>query len=310
MKKLFLFASLPAALIVSLSAPISVFAQQNAQNTRITVTPVTFSLTSNPGDSLNNVIKVRNDGAVSQQVTVEALDFKPEGEEGGVALSEEDTSSYSLASWIQIDNPSFTLGAGQERNVPFLIRVPGNAEPGGHYASVFAYVSPPNTQQSSGSFIGQRVGSLILLRVAGDVQESATIESFEKVQENPSSPVLFNIRVKNDGSVHVRPQGFVTITDVFNNKVADLKVDERNVLPDSVRRLEANWENPPFIGYFNASVLLQYGENNNQMTSTMTFWILPLKELAIGGAILLVALFILWLGRKRIGKSMAALVGK
>src|SRR5690606_24084524 len=133
--------------------------------------------------------------------------FVAVGEEGQVQLTDEDTS-FDLASWVEFDDNTFELGSGEEVQVPFLIRVPGNAEPGGHYASVYAQVGASSAVDSTGSSIGQRIGSLVLLRVAGDVKEDAMVESFKVSNFDDGKPVPFEIRVKNQGSVHIRPIGF------------------------------------------------------------------------------------------------------
>ncbi len=312
MKKPFLLASLPTALIftlvLSLISPVfsNPVRAQAEGGTRIGISPVTFNLTANPGDTLDQVIKVRNDAAATQQITIEAENFTAVGEEGQVALTDEDTS-FNLASWIEFESSTFVLGSGEEIQVPFLIRVPGNAEPGGHYASVFAHVGPVSPD-GSGSAIGQKIGSLILLRVAGDVEESASVESFAVGKFDPGQPVPFEIRVKNQGSVHIRPAGFVTINDFMGNKVKDVSIEDSNIFPGAIRKIHATWEDPGFIGRYTANALMYYGDTNQQLTATTTFWIIPWKTVGIVAGAALVVVLILWFGRRRIGRSIKALV--
>lgn len=304
-KPLSLLASLPLAAVLIFSSVTPIVAQ-NA-GTRVSISPVTFNLTANPGDTLKEVIKVRNDNSSTQTVTISTENFVAVGEEGQVGLTEEETT-YSLASWINFDKTSYSLKSGEEIQVPFNIRVPFNAEPGGHYASVYAQVSAVSPGESSGSSIGQKIGSLLLLRVAGDVKETASIASFNVSKQVEGKPITFNIRAKNEGSVHIRPQGFVAVTDIFGKKVVDVKVNEQNVFPGAIRHMQAEWKKPPFIGRYTANLLLYYGQNNQQLTASTTFWIIPWKALAIWGGAALVVLILLFAGRKRIGKSLKALV--
>ena len=307
MKKPFLLASLPAAFITALIVgSITPVLAQEQNSTRIGISPVTFNLTANPGDTLEQVIKVRNDSAESQRITIEAQNFTAVGEEGRVALTEEDTS-FDLASWIQFERTSFSLGSGEEVQVPYLIRVPGNAEPGGHYASVYAYAGADQPGGDTGSTVGQKIGSLVLLRVAGDVTEEAAIESFTVGEFEPGNPVPFELRIKNNGTVHIRPVGFITITDIFGNKVTDVAVDENNVFPGAIRKVSATWEDPGLIGRYQASALLQYGDTNQQITAVTNFWIIPWKLVGIVGGSALLIIAILWFGRRRIGRAIKAL---
>ena len=143
---------------------------------------------------------------------------------------------------------------------------------------------------------------------AGDVEEQAAVESFNVGEFDAGSPVPFELRVKNQGSVHIRPAGFVTINDTFGNKVADVKIDERNVFPGAIRKIDAAWDKPGFIGRYTANALMYYGDTNQQLTASTTFWIIPWQTVGIVAAAFVTAVLVLWFGRRRIGRSLKALV--
>ena len=308
MKKHFsLLASLPVAASLLLAVSTPIFAQTATNSTKISISPVTFNLTANAGDSLKEVIKVRNDAATAQNVTISAENFVAVGEEGTVGLTE-DSTTYSLAKWINFGQTKYTLKSGEEVQVPFNVNVPLNAEPGGHYASVYAQVSPSTPGESSGSGVGQKIGSLVLLRVAGNVKESASVASFSAGKVEPGKPLDFDIRVQNNGSVHIRPQGFVTVTDLFGKKVVDVQVQDQNVFPGSIRHMVASWNKPPFIGRFTANLLMYYGQNNQQLTASTTFWVIPWTFLIVWGGVILVVIILIILLRRRIGRAIKALV--
>lgn len=294
--------------IISSVAPMTALAQNTQdQTSKINITPLTFNLSANPGDVLEQTLKIRNDSATTNTLRVNAENFTATDEEGTVGLTEEETP-FSLAKWIKFKQSTYTLRSGQEAQVPFTITVPRDAEPGGHYASVYGQLSPDaGAIGSSGSSIGQKIGTLVLLRVAGNVKEDATVESFQTGQFQAGQPVPFEARVKNNGSIHIRPKGFVTITDIFGNKVVDVPITEKNVFPGSVRKLDISWEKPGFIGYYTANALMYYGQNNQQLTASTTFWIIPWMQLAIWGGVALVIVVVLILARKRIGKAIKAL---
>ena len=67
----------------------------------IALSPPTFELAANPGDILQNTIRVENLNEVPIQVSVERQNFTALGEEGSVGLTEEETA-FSLASWIVV----------------------------------------------------------------------------------------------------------------------------------------------------------------------------------------------------------------
>ena len=71
------------------------------QSIGIALSPPTFELSANPGDILNNTIRVENLNEVPIQVSVERQNFTALGEEGSIGLTEE-TTAFSLASWITV----------------------------------------------------------------------------------------------------------------------------------------------------------------------------------------------------------------
>ena len=100
----------------------------------------------------------------------------------------------------------------------------------------------------------------------------------------------------------------MTILDTFGNKVADIKIDSKNVFPGSIRRMNATWDEPGFIGRYTANALMYYGDSNQQITASTTFWIIPWTTLGVAAGALLLTIFVLWFGRRRIGRSLKALV--
>jgi len=299
---------LAGAVVATWVSPQNALASDSATN--ISISPLTFDLSASPGDTVTNEILIRNSGSSPVVITPEAEDFVADGEEGQVSLTES-KSTYSLASWIQLGTGQFTLNGGQQQRVKFVIRVPGNAEPGGHYASVFAHLSPTLAGATNGSGVGQKIGALVLLRVGGDAKEDAKINSFSTTKTSyEQGPVGFDLRVLNAGSVHVKPMGVIAITDAFGKKVGSITVDQKNILPGATRHFTASWTNPPAFGKFNATILALYGTGNKQITAATTFWIIPWKVIGLWTGIIFAVLVLLWLARRRIKNAVKAFLDK
>jgi len=278
--------------------------------TSISISPLTFDLAGNPGDSLVNELLVRNSGKDTVGVSIEAQDFVATGEEGDINLTD-NKSSYSLASWVQSDTGTFNLNGGQQKRVKFSINIPYKAEPGGHYASVYAKISPTLSKTASGSYVGQKIGSLVLLRVAGAAKENAKIESFKTSKQTYSKgPVNFDIRIGNTGTVHLKPKGIIAVTDMWGKKIADVTVDQKNVLPGATRHLTAKWDKTPSFGKYTATLLSYYGTENKQLTAATTFWIIPWRTILIWVVVILAIIAAAYIGRKRLKEASKALLGK
>jgi hypothetical protein len=278
------------------------------------VSPVAFDFEGTPGGSARGVIRLTNDSERSDTFSLEARNFIPYGEEGAQTYLEEEEVT-GLASWVRFDQPSVFLQAGQTAEFPFVVAVPPDAEPGGHYAAIF-FSRVPDKAQGTGVGVGGAVGVLLLMNVSGEIHEEARIESFT-VREgavHDRLPIYFDLRIRNLGSVHFRPRGELMIRNVFGNVVNRSDVNPKNsaVLPNSVRRVESVWartlqeqEGGFFvqakeewrnfaIGPYTAAVEMRYGSQAWQLSSAqMTFWVFPWRLLLLTGVAVLLIVVLL-----------------
>ena len=204
--------------------------------------PLTFELTANPGDVLINQLKVYNTGDSIIGIKMEVEDFTVAGEIGHVKLEPAETETYSIARWISFEPGEFTLQPGEQKFVNFTISLPENAEPGGHYGAILAGTTAVVGGEFVGAAVAGRVGSLVLLSIAGEVKEEIIVKDFSCSNYSEYGPIPFTIRFENKGTIHVKPRGFVTVTNWLGKKVADVEFPQNNVLPNSVRKIETSWD--------------------------------------------------------------------
>ncbi len=307
MKRILTYLSLTTLLAAIAYTPGAVHAESQPQG--MAITPPTFELSANPGDTTSNSIRVDNLTSTSLHLTVATKNFTALGEEGQVGLSDEE-SNFSLASWITVNKPEAVVPAKGSETFTFTIKVPANAEPGGRFGSI---VFKTDVQPGSGSgvSIGQEIGALVLLRIAGEITERAHIEGFKPTQGfYEYGPIPFETRIKNEGNVHVKPTGTITITDIFGNKVASVPVDAKNVLSGATRKLESEWPAQSLFGQYTATVSLQYGTNQQIITASSSFVAIPWRLLLVCLVVLSGIGFLVYRGRQRIVKAFRILFGK
>jgi hypothetical protein len=111
------------------------------------------------------------------------------------------------------------------------------------------------------------------------------------------SPISFVTRIKNEGNIHVKPVGSIEIRDTFGNLVKTLPIndDKSNVLPNSIRRFDSNFDGGWMIGRYTANLTLGYGTTGQAITATTSFWVIPYKLVLI--AILVIATFVFVLSK-------------
>ncbi len=330
-KKSFGSLILASIALIAIGQPVSAATTQG-----ITVSPPTYELSANPGDTLSNTIRVTNESDAAVTLTASAQDFTVAGTEGSVKVAD-DAKTNAFASWFSFTTTQIPLAAKSSALVPFTIRVPKNAEPGGHFATVLFNPVVAASSNSTGASVIQRVGSLILMKVSGAVTEAGSIKSFRTKNfigdwqtvtgsdgktkiyvasgedlnnEKPKSyfnqgPIAFDLVFKNSGNVHFKPAGTVTIYDIFGRKVDQVALDPRNVFPGGERRISVIWPTKSLWGgYYRAQVAAVYGSQNKILTAETVFWAFPLWVL-IMAIVILVLLFVL---RKRLASAARVLI--
>ena len=310
-RKKLITATLIASLIFA-ALSTSLFAQSTGEDTSsavgdigIQISAPIYNFTIDPGETAQEIIKVRNVGKTVRTFYPEVFDFKPLNETGTPQFlleGEDDSYTYSLASWVKVSTEGIKLQPDESSALNFVISVPKDAEPGGHYAGILFGTSPPKVGGTQIA-ISNKVGSLVLVRVAGDAKESATVEEFSTPKSFlENGPVPFTVRINNTGDVHVQPKGIIEIKNTFGRTVETISVNEgsANVLPQSIRAFldgdgnNLTWNpNGLTIGKFTATLTLSYGDPAQNLTTSESFWIVPWKILLVLLLALVIAILLL-----------------
>ncbi len=279
----------------------------------LTISPPTFEVTAQPGESKSLSIRVINDQSAAVTLFTSTANFRAQGETGQPDFLF-DVQTADLASWIKPEKTSFTLEAGDSTFAPFTIDVPADAEPGGHYASLFFGTGAP---VADGGQVGieSKLGALIILSVAGDTRESAAIKEFATGPGRRNHlPAPFVLRIENTGNVHFRPAGFVTVRNMFGGVSATIPVNPKEgaVLPASVRRFDLQWQRVDqqdaggnffqeladewtnfAFGPYSAEAVVTYGSSGRTLTAAAKFSIFPWRVMVLLAVVLVLVIWLL-----------------
>ena len=283
----------------------SVLAQKNLNNEKsigIQVSPVIEEFDINKGETLAKKIIIN--GLTKQTVTYYpvALNFEADEETGKPVFQNigEDFGKYSLSKWITFEEDTFVLLPGEEKTIRYTITAPSDASPGGHYAAVLFSTEEPEFDKG-GSFVGVvgLIGTLVLATTPGDIIKNLILNEFIGPTILFKPPADFLLKIGNNGNVHLRPEGGITIRNWFGKQTIYLPVNESDgaILPDSQRRFDSSWGfSWSAVGKYTANLSLSYG-NGKSLAGLRTFYVIPYwLIIAIGGII------ILWLGKRYLRK--------
>lgn len=329
-KKAFLLI-LPLVLLSLVVVPV-IFAQNATPGIDLTVSPPVYDLTANPGDTVKQTFRVRNNGTTSIDLDIQARRLISDPNSGS-PVPETDAKGEELT-WVKFDPQDFTAQPREWTNISYTISIPKTAAYGYYY--VFG-IAPKNsrTQTVTGAAIKGEVLVVVLLNVKKDgaISKAALVSFAPKDFVTEYLPATFDVTLENQGNVHVKPHGNIFITRGGTRDIAILDVNPGvgSILPGGKRTFETSWtdgfivrqpvldeNNQPKldkngqpethlainwnnltgfrIGPYTARMLLVYDDGTRDQTieGTTTFWVIPYTPLAV----IIIGVIIIFFGTK------------
>lgn len=246
----------------------------------------------NPGETVTKTISVTNrtNRTLDYKVGVENFVGSNNSESAVVLLPPGTDTPYPLDNYVQPEVDHFTLEFGEKITFDVTIKTPSDIAPGGHYGAVIISNESPGqidengNEVRSGTQLTSRIGSLILMRINGNVKESGFLQSF--LISGPykwfqqKMPTSFEVAFKNDGTVHLVPYGTINIKNLFGVNIAEIPVDAYFALPDSTRYQTIDWGGKKFsFGLYTANLDLYKGYGSQLDHKKIWFFVLPLMVL-------------------------------
>lgn len=292
-----------ASLITLTVVPQSSAAEQDNvtdSGDTLRISPVRSDVTIKPGTTDTVTIKVTN--ISDSTITVKPIenDFVAGDERGTPALildEDEYAPTHSLKRFM-VPLEQFTVEADSTKDVKVKIKVPADANPGGYYGAVrFKPVSGNGSGQVS---IDSSAASLVLLTVPGKTVENLILTDFAVMQGGQASTffrssndLTLSFRLENKGNIQEGPFGSVTVKqgdEVVYSYEFNAQQPRDVVLPDSARRWDVPLKNIGSFGHYTVTSTLTYGQDNQSINATTSFWVIPLS--VIIGAVVAVLILV------------------
>ena len=274
--------------------------------------------TVDPGGQVASVIRLFNDQENALILYPSVEGFTDSGDEtGNPTFIPIDRDVNDLPNWVLFNAEKYTIAPGEFLEVPIVIDIPINAEPGGHYATVF-FGSVPSGKERGNVQLGSRIGTLVIIDVRGEVYESVDLLSFHTKEEQKMFnhlPVVFETRLENKGNVHIKPKGSIKFKNLFGmlSEEIDFNSQDGNILPNTIRKYQDVWikdetslENDGFwgrtktewnnfaLGYYKAVLSVDLGRDTpNIVEMKYGFWVFPWRVLLISIILIIVLVIVL-----------------
>lgn len=304
-----------AAMLLTSCFALNVHAQ-TAAGVELRPASIEPNLAVQPGSTLEYEITVSNVSSQAQTFYLLKKDIIGAGDNGAplFASDELETTGFEISTWITLASEELTIEPNGSAPLKFTVTVPENASPGSHFGGIFISHEPPRSRET-GAAIGYEVGSIISLRVAGDVKEQGTIRSFSTGNYVYGSlSVDFHARIDNEGSTLIRPFGPLEVYNMFGKRVATLTFNESQsgIFPGQTRDFSLQWsDDGTGFGRYTADVSLIYGLPGAQqtMSNSLSFWVLPMNIIGPALAVLAVLLLIVYVSVRMYVRRQLSMAG-
>lgn len=297
---------LAAALIFApFSSVIPVGAQASNANAAdgLQISPAVIEVNGEKGKSYRIDIQVTNVTGTDLAFDSTVNNFSAKDETGAPSISINSINNdlhvvSSIKDWVAVI-PSFTLKARQSQKIVTTLTIPQDAEPGGHYGVIRFSGRGPNLLKT-GVGLAASAGSLVLVKVAGTIDEKLDLITFTSAQDGQESgffrygPIDFVMRFENKGNIHLKPVGQIEVRNIFGNKIETLSVnaDKGNVLPNSIRKFQSSLDKQWLFGRYTADLSVAYGTTGQAIVKTISFWVIPWRLILIVLAAIITLIFV------------------
>lgn len=285
--------------------PVSAEVDQSALE--LGLSPAIVEIALHPGDSSPASVIYANTGARPIAATIVTDTLIPIDN----VIDQGKRSQFDASSWIELETPTMIIDAGKQETVNFVINVPEDANPGGHYALITLKPGIIQGSNSGDTIILPEISASMFITVAGEIQELAEIVEDDLQISNLTRgrDNKINFRIRNIGNVHILPSPHLTILK-DSKPIEVFSLQPQLILPNTEKTFEVTWPTDVSFGKYSLQAELTYGNQSIPLSSAQyEFLVLPSITQFVLLGLLSPFLLLLIFRYKNIPRMMAVLRG-
>lgn len=275
------------------------------------VAPARQEILINPSEKATISVKFLNQGVVPISGFVKIADFLVDNADGVPRILDnplQASPKYSGSTWITSSSDKITIASKDNVQLQFNVQVPENARAGGRYVAIYFEpegIIPQDTgaNQEAGSGTSTRLASLLYIRVSGEITEQAIASRFFAKPFNEFGPITVETDILNRGDYHIRPKGVLALINPFGSIIAQIKIKEENIFPDTLRTFKSEIGKKWMFGRYKLALTAGYGSSGKSLTRSLYIWVIPWRIILIIILTLLIIWFIIKNMKKRSGSD-------
>lgn len=276
-----------------------------------------IELELDPGSTAERHLAVRNLGDRDVTFAITAADgyFT---DKGRFNMLSSNATSVAAGTWIDVLD-KITVAGGATAVVPFTVAVPANATPGDHAAGIAASILSQEDKGGSQVNVESRVGFRVMTRVKGELNPQLTVAAHGKYDMawNPFAPgaATVDVDLENTGNVRLKvsaatPGGAPPGQDAKSGAAPAQELlpgDKRTITLKVAEVWPLGAVTVPVTVVQDAVTITGGVETLTPAVHDVTVWAVPLPQLIVLLAVLLVVFGLFW-GQRRRKKQVQFLV--
>ncbi len=232
--------------------------EKSSQESALGVSPAIIESVLTPDVLAQSKIEIFNNSKFPIPIKSYARDFIVNED-----LKQEDRDRFDSSEWITINPADFILQPGEHRTIEISILPDAQAEPGGHYATIyFQPLVPESIVSSDSTFLSSRIGVLAFFIVKGDMNEKAQVNDFKLPKVSFGKDVKVNTVFENIGNVHLMVKSNIEIKDLITGEKYKVEDEPRVVLPETLKNIDFVYTPKLPIGFYKITATYNYGSHN------------------------------------------------
>lgn len=205
-----------------------------------------------------DAVMVSNDSPEEQTIEVYATDGMITGT-GAFSCRQQAEDKQGVGSWIKLSESDATLAPGEQKEIPFTITMPAQADVGEHNGCIVFQAKEQNVDEAENMQLRFRSAVRLAIVVPGDIRKELSINTFDVSHENGG--YSYTTSLQNTGNVSIDTDIQVVLKSLFGGEVyrngGEYPVLAREELDLQFRQDEA----PFWGGFYTAQAMATYDTN-------------------------------------------------
>lgn len=196
----------------------------------VDIEPMRLEYSLEPGKTYSGAFKLKNTSEFAVDVLVSTGEYRYLFTKGTTPPEDGKKTLPSCQDWFQFTKTKYNLSPGGTAEAKFTVKIPKEAGQEHLCAVIFDEkrgLKETKPKQETGNVQIQvipRFSIPVYISMKKDENISAEITDMSTAGEPQKGGLIFNITIKNTGSVHIRPMGTLIILDQNSEVVKNLPI--------------------------------------------------------------------------------------